>query len=88
MLIKAFEYADEGQSARLNAWIDAVSFRPEEKISAVTELYNQIGVKELCEKKMEEYCGHAVESLMAVKVADEKKEGLKSLMADLMHREV
>lgn len=88
MLIKAFEYADEGQSVRLNAWIDAVSFRPEEKISAVTELYNQIGVKELCEKKMEEYCGRAVESLMAVKVADEKKEGLKSLMADLMHREV
>lgn len=51
MLIKAFEHADEGQLTYLNAWVDAVSFNPEEKVAAVTELYNQIGVKELCEKK-------------------------------------
>ena len=88
MLIEAFERADEGQLLRLNTWVDAVSFNPEEKIAAVTELYNQIGVKELCEKKMEEYCGRAMESLMAVKVVDEKKEGLKNLMVNLMHREV
>lgn len=88
MLIKAFEHADERQLACLNAWVDAVSFHPEEKIAAVTELYNRIGVKELCEKKMEEYCKRAMESLATVKVADEKKEVLKNLMADLMHREV
>ena len=74
--------------ARLNAWVDAVAFNPEEKVAAVTELYNRIGVKELCEKKMEEYCERAMESLLAVKVADEKKEELKNLMANLMHREV
>ena len=56
MLIKAFEHADEEQLTRLNAWVDAVAFNPEEKVAAVTELYNRIGVKELCEKKMEEYC--------------------------------
>ena len=54
----------------------------------MTELYNRIGVKELCEKKMEEYCERAMESLLAVKVADEKKEEFKNLMANLMHREV
>lgn len=37
---------------------------------------------------MEEYCERAMESLLAVKVADEKKEELKNLMANLMHREV
>lgn len=88
MLIKAFEHADKNQLIRLNAWVDAVSFNPEEKIAAVTELYNQIGIKELCEKKMEKYCERAMESLMAVKVADKKKEELKNLMANLMHREV
>ena len=88
MLIKAFEHADEEQLNSLNRWVDAVSFNPEEKVAAVTELYNRIGVKELCEKKMEEYSERAMRSLMAVKVADEKKEGLKNLMADLMHREV
>ena len=88
MLIKAFEHADKNQLIRLNAWVDAVSFNPEEKIAAVTELYNQIGIKELCEKKMEKYCERAMESLMAVKVADKKKEELRNLMANLMHREV
>lgn len=87
MLIKAFEHADAEQLARLNAWVDAASFRPEEKIAAVTELYDQIGIKALCEAKMEEYCDRAMESLMAVQVADEKKDELKRLMADLMHRE-
>ena len=88
MLIKAFEHADAGQLDCLNAWVGAVSFNPEEKIAAVTELYDRIGVKELCEKKMEEYSERAMESLLAVKVADEKKEELKNLMANLMHREV
>ena len=37
---------------------------------------------------MEEYSERAMESLLAVKVADEKKEELKNLIANLMHREV
>lgn len=48
---KGFEHADEEQLTRLNAWVDAVAFNPEEKVAAVTELYNRIGVKELCEKR-------------------------------------
>lgn len=88
MLIKAFEHADSGQLGRLNAWVDADSFDPAEKIAAVTALYNEIGIKELCEKKMAEYCEQALESLAAVNVPDAKKVELKNLMTDLMYREV
>lgn len=88
MLIKAFEHADGGQLDRLNAWVDADSFDPTEKIAAVTALYNEIGIKELCEKKMAEYCERALESLAAVNVPDAKKVELKNLMTDLMYREV
>ncbi|AVM52462.1 geranylgeranyl diphosphate synthase type II [Bacteroides zoogleoformans] len=88
MLIKAFEHADDGQLCQLNAWVDAVSFAPAEKIEAVTGLYNKIGVRKLCEQKMEEYCGRAMKSLAAVKVEDEKKKELELLMTELMHREV
>lgn len=88
MLIKAFEHADDGQLDRLNAWVDADSFDPAEKIAAVTALYNEIGIKELCEKKMAEYCERALESLAAVNVPDAKKVELKNLMTDLMYREV
>ncbi|WP_373829237.1 polyprenyl synthetase family protein [Bacteroides heparinolyticus] len=88
MLIKAFEHADDEQCRQLNAWVDAISFSPAEKIAAVTDLYNKIGVRELCEQKMKEYSERAMRSLAAVKVTDEKKKELELLMTELMHREV
>ncbi|WP_373801915.1 polyprenyl synthetase family protein [Bacteroides heparinolyticus] len=88
MLIKAFEHADDEQCRQLNAWVDAISFSPAEKIAAVTDLYNKIGVRELCEQKMKEYSERAIKSLAAVKVTDEKKKELELLMTELMHREV
>lgn len=88
MLIKAFEHAGNEQLDRLNAWVDADSFDPTEKIAAVTALYNEIGIKELCEKKMAEHCERALESLAAVKLPEAKKVELKNLMTELMYREV
>lgn len=88
MLIKAFEHANDEQLRQLNAWVDAEAFDPAEKIAAVTDLYNQIGIKELCEKKMADFSERAMENIIAVNVADEKKKELERLMKDLMHREV
>lgn len=87
MLIKAFEHATDSQRDELNRWIDAKSFNPAEKIAAVTNLYNQMDVRGLCEKKMQEYSERAAKSLAAVSVNVEKKEGLKTLMESLMYRE-
>lgn len=77
MLIKAFEHADSTQLQKLNVWIDAKSFDSAEKIAAVTDLYNQIGIKEICEQKMTEYGERAMVNLSAVKVADEKNRAGK-----------
>lgn len=88
MLIKAFEHANDEQLRQLNAWVDADTFDPAGKIAAVTDLYNQIGIKELCEKKMADFSERAMENIIAVNVADEKKKELERLMKDLMHREV
>lgn len=88
MLIKALEYASEEQAARLAHWIGVADFNPAEKIAAVTDLYNQIGVKALCEKKMVEYNDKAMNSLAAVSVADERKGELDKLIKELMYREV
>lgn len=88
LLIKALEHADEEQKHRLNYWINTVSFDATEKVATVTELYNQIGVKKICEEKMAEYCVKAIESLAAVRIADEKKKEFKELMKKLMYREV
>ena len=45
-------------------------------------------MKEICEDKMSEYSNRAMESLAAVSLAEEKKEELKKIIENLMHREV
>lgn len=88
LLIKAFERADEQQRRALSFWIDADTYVPEKKITAVTALYDEIGVKNLCESLMEEYTFRARAALLSVSVSDERKQALKELMEQLMFREV
>lgn len=88
MLIKALELADDEQADELKRWIAADAFDPETKIAAVTALYNQMGIRSVCENKMREYYTRAMESLDAVSVAVEKKMELKALMKHLMYREM
>ena len=59
-----------------------------ERKSAVTEIYNQLAIRSVCENKMREYYTLAMESLEAVAVAGEKKKELKSLVKLLMYREM
>lgn len=88
LLIKAFDYADCEQLRQLEGWINGANCDTAQKIQAVTELYNKIGVKKMCEEKMAEYSRRAFENLVTVKVADEKKLELEKFMKDLMHREM
>lgn len=88
MLIKAFEHANDEQLRQLNTWVNAEAFEPGEKITAVTDLYNQIGVKEICEKKVADFSERAMKNIIAVNVADEKKKELEKLMKELISREV
>lgn len=88
MLIKALERADEKQREELDRWLNAETCQPAEKIAAVTELYNQLNIRNVCENKMREYYTLAMESLSAVAVAEDRKKELKNLVKLLMYREV
>ena len=88
LVIKAFEHANTEQEALLNDWFTRETFDPQEKIAAVTRLYNEIGVKALCENRIVEYSKRASESLNRVNVSAENKQELETMMNELMHREV
>ena len=88
MLIKALNRADEKQQEELNRWLNAETFQPAEKIEAVTEIYNQLNIRNVCENKMREYYTLAMESLAAVAVAEDRKKELKNLVKLLMYREM
>jgi len=88
MLIKALERADKEQAAALQGWLDKENFEPKEKIREVTALYNQIGVKLVCENLMRKYYAKGLESLSLVSVAEETKRELRAVAEHLMYREM
>ncbi len=88
MLINALQRADEVQHAELMRWIEATDYRPEEKVKAVTSLYDAIGIKELCRQKIESYFRAANECLNKVDVPDDRKSVLREYALSLMGRKV
>lgn len=86
MLINALQLADEDQKAELTRWISAESFNPEEKIAAVTYIYNNVGIDKLAQKKIEELFALSLHSLDKVKVAEEKKAELRAFANKLLGR--
>lgn len=87
MLINAVNRANEHQRSELMHWIEAQEFDRQEKITAVTRLYDEIGIKRLCEEKINYYFAEARKYLDKVNVADERKENLRRYMNQMMNRE-
>ena len=54
-------------------------FCPEEKIKAVTALYDKIGIGGICEEKINAYYVEGLSLLESIAVPSERKEELKSL---------
>lgn len=88
MLITALSLADKEQKAELEQWISCADFCPDEKIKAVTELYNKIGIGRLCEEKINTYYTEGLTLLDSISLSAEKKEELKTFVCHLMNRKV
>ncbi|SEE40540.1 polyprenyl synthetase family protein [Prevotella sp. lc2012] len=87
MLINAVNRADEAQRQELMGWINAETFDRDEKVKAVTALYDQIGIRQLCEQKMEACYAEAQRYLAQVSVAEDRKAELKAYAAAMMKRQ-
>lgn len=87
MLINAFARAGDGQRAELSRWMNATGeCSPDEKIKAVTRLYNMMGIDRLAEEKINSYFGEASKYLAAVQVDDARKKELSDYTAWMMKR--
>ena len=87
MLINAILRANNEQREELIKWITTENFDKEEKIKAVTKIYNKIGIRQLCEKKINDYFAEALTYLEKVNVPEEKKTALQRFTDQMMHRE-
>ena len=86
MLIKALEGADAEQRAELERWMSATDYVEEEKISAVTALYDAIGVREICQNLINEYFNKARGLLDELSLPVEQKRVLWQYILTLLGR--
>ena len=87
MLINAVNRANQQERTELMRWIEAKDFDRQEKIEAVTRLYDAIGIRHLCEQKINSYFEEAKQYLDQVSVSEERKQPLRQYTAEMVHRE-
>lgn len=85
LLIQARLLARDDDARELDCWL-ATRVPSQQKIDAVTALYNRLGVRRLCEERMDDYYRMALASLDRVNVDDAKKQELRNLARKLMQR--
>lgn len=86
MLIKAGELATGDTRQALMQWLN-ISDKPQEKVAAVTAIYDDLNIRELAERKMAAFAESALHCLDLVNVDPSKKQILKSFAESLSVRE-
>lgn len=88
LLLKAKELAIGKNKADLEKWIAVKDFDKEEKVNAVTGIYDQLGIKELTEAKMKEYFDKGFAQFATLKVPNQDTyQSLLKLTQNLVNRE-
>ncbi len=86
LLIHALKLAKGADFEDLSNCLKKSYQQPEEKIKRVTEMYNKLKVKNICEDKMMFYFDKAVANLDKLKVETAKKHELRNLAEKLLSR--
>lgn len=87
MLINALQLAQGKQATELAEWIAKTEAQREEKVPAVTRIYNELGIPEMAKQRINEYTQQALEHLNAVNISDEHKSELHKLALQMLNRQ-
>jgi geranylgeranyl diphosphate synthase type II len=87
LLIKAQELAKGQDVQDLSNWISQTNYNAEEKVAAVTAIYNQLHIRSLSEATMQDYAEKALAQLDAIQVPEERKNALREFAEQLLVRE-
>jgi geranylgeranyl diphosphate synthase type II len=78
--------ASPEQLAVMKEWMEKEDFDADAKIAYFTALYNELGVKEICEKRIQALFDECDEYMSRLSVAPEKKIYLKEFADSLLNR--
>ncbi|MBS1682384.1 MAG: polyprenyl synthetase family protein [Bacteroidetes bacterium] len=85
LLIKAFEKAKGKQKKELESWISTKKFNSKKKIIAVTTIYDDLGIKQITERKMNHYFELGFADL--AKLKNKKANSISEFARSLIDRE-
>ncbi|MDD6553206.1 MAG: polyprenyl synthetase family protein [Prevotellaceae bacterium] len=86
MLINAYNKAEGAQLEELDRWLHAKEFDRDEKVAAVTRLYNELGIDRMAQDKIAYYFEESKKYLAAVRLPEARKAELAKYAEKMMKR--
>lgn len=86
LLINAMQLAKGDDADELRHWLHDPYATREEKVTAVTALYERLGVRQLAQEAIADYNARAINSFNRVKISDEDKQAFIDLANSLAGR--
>lgn len=87
LLIKALELAESGNAAELQKWLTNSQANHQEKVDAVTAIYNKLNIREHAMHAIQTYAGEAFRALDEISIPSAQKQYLHSFADSLMVRD-
>jgi geranylgeranyl diphosphate synthase, type II len=87
LLIKALERARGKEKKELEKWVKAKNFNKNQKVKAVTSLYNSLIIDSITERKINSYFEAGFKALKKVTAEESKLKNLQAFALDLMKRQ-
>jgi len=88
MLLKAMEVADKSQKEKLDFWMSPVQHQEDDKVQAVTEIFNSLNIKGFTENEIDFYYQKGLKNLHNISVEIERKGVLLNFTESLLQREI
>lgn len=87
LLLKALEVSDSETKKTILGWIDRNEFDADEKVSAISGIYNDLNIRNITEEYISKFYQNALEILDKMEISKEKKMELYRLAGLIMNRD-
>lgn len=87
MLIKTYAMATSEQRKRLDLWMTTTAKNPQEKIAAVTALYNEIGTPTVAKQLIGQYFDRAFQLVEHLNAPQDRKQELVDFAKSMINRQ-
>ncbi len=87
LLIEALEQAEGKVKEELIAWLTRTDFDKEEKVGAVTAIYDQLGIREITEARISDYFARGFANFDQINADPDRKSLLIQFARQLVERE-